>query len=63
VDNGVAGLIPYDSLLPNLGCILGLVKVKVYKVGSTIYENILTFIIPNVYNIKIFFMMIQITLR
>jgi hypothetical protein len=53
----------YYSLLPNLGCILGLVNVKLYKVGSTIYENILTFIIPNVYNINIYFMMILITLR
>jgi hypothetical protein len=40
------------TLLPNLGCILGLVKVKLYEVGPTIYKNILTFIIPNVYNIK-----------
>jgi hypothetical protein len=29
-----------------------LVKVKLYEVGPTIYKNILTFIIPNVYNIK-----------
>jgi hypothetical protein len=31
------------------------VKVKLYEVGPTIYKNILTFIIPNVYNIKYIF--------
>jgi hypothetical protein len=51
------------SLLPNLGCILALVKVKLYKVGPTIYEIILNFVILNAYNMKIYFMMILITLR
>jgi hypothetical protein len=54
----------YHSLPYKLQCILVLVKINFYKVWPTICQNILvTFIIANAYNMKIYFMEFLITLR